>query len=151
QMRLIKRTTESLGLDEEHWPARRSQGFINSQKDEGLLPAQIPPGNDHNTRTLLRIYQAYEETCQRSGLVDFAGLLQKVHALWQAHPDILQQYRERFRYILVDEFQDTNAIQYAWLRQLASASNHVMIVGDDDQSIYAWRGAKVENILRFSR
>ncbi len=151
QLRLIKRTTEGVGLDEEHWPARRTQGFINSKKDEGLLPAAIPPGNDHNTRTLLRIYQAYEEACQRGGLVDFAGLLQKVHGLWQAHPDILQQYQQRFRYILVDEFQDTNAIQYAWLKQLASQDNHVMIVGDDDQSIYAWRGAKIENIMRFNR
>ncbi len=151
QVRLLRRTIQALGLDEKRWPEKQAQWFINGKKDEGLLPQHLTDQGDATARGFIRIYQAYEEACQRSGLVDFAGLLQKVHALWLAQPAILQQYQERFRYILVDEFQDTNAIQYAWIRLLAGKNSHVMIVGDDDQSIYGWRGAQVENILRFSR
>lgn len=151
QARLIKRTIQSLGLDEERYPPKQIQWFINGKKDEGLLPQHLPERGDPIARTLKKIWHAYEETCQRSNVVDFAGLLQKVHALWLSHPAILQEYQARFRYILVDEFQDTNAIQYASIRLLAGDQGQVMIVGDDDQSIYGWRGAKMENIFRFTR
>ena len=100
-------------------------------------------------QTMIKIYRAYEEACQRAGMIDFADLLLKVYKLWTKNPDILAHYQQRFRYILVDEFQDTNAIQYAWIRLFAGKENHMMIVGDDDQSIYGWRGAKIENIQRF--
>ncbi len=151
QLRIVKRVINTLGLDEDRWPAKKAQWFINGKKDEGLEPHHLPDYGDSTTRTMIKIYRAYEEACQRSGSIDFADLLLKVHRLWSNNPEILQHYQQRFRYILVDEFQDTNAIQYAWVRLLAGKQNHVMIVGDDDQSIYGWRGAKVENILRFSK
>lgn len=97
------------------------------------------------------VYKAYQEACDRAGLVDFAELLLRAHELWLNKPHILQHYRERFTNILVDEFRDTNNIQYAWIRLLAGDTGKVMIVGDDDQSIYGWRGAQVENIQRFQR
>ncbi len=151
QQRLIKRVINTLNLDEDRWPAKQAQWFINGKKDEGLQSQHIPDFGDVTTKTMIRIYRAYEEACQRSGSIDFADLLLKVHQLWTQHPDILAHYQQRFRYILVDEFQDTNAIQYAWVRLLAGKDNHVMIVGDDDQSIYGWRGAKVENIHKFCK
>ncbi len=151
QLRLVRRIINTLGLDEDRWPAKQAQWFINSKKDEGLRAEHLPDYGDVTARTLIKIYRAYEEACQRSGSIDFADLLLKVHQLWLTKPDILLHYQQRFRAILVDEFQDTNAIQYAWVRLLAGKENHVMVVGDDDQSIYGWRGAKVENILRFSK
>jgi len=151
QYRLVKRVIASLGLDEDRYPPKQTQWFINGKKDEGLESHQVPEYGDANTRTLIKIYRAYEEACQRAGLIDFADLLMKVHKLWLNHPDILAHYQQRFRCILVDEFQDTNAIQYAWIRLLAGKDNVVMIVGDDDQSIYGWRGAQVENIHRFCK
>lgn len=150
QLRLVKRVIQALNLDEDRWPAKQAQWFINGKKDEGLESHQLPDYGDTSTRTLIKIYRAYEESCKRSGVVDFADLLLKVHSLLLSRLDILTHYQQRFRYILVDEFQDTNAIQYAFIRLLAGKDNHVLIVGDDDQSIYGWRGAKVENILRFS-
>ena len=96
------------------------------------------------------MYQAYQEACDRAGLVDFAELLLRAHELWLNKPHILQHYRERFTNIPVDEFRDTNNIQYAWIRLLAGDTGKVMIVGDDDQSIYGWRGAQVENIRSVS-
>lgn len=151
QYRLIRRVLASLDLDEDRWPPKQSQWFINSKKDEGLESHHIPDYGDISTRTLIKVYRAYEEACQRAGLIDFADLLLKVHKLWLTQPDILAHYQERFRFVLVDEFQDTNAVQYAWIRLLAGKNNHIMIVGDDDQSIYGWRGAKVENIHRFCK
>ncbi len=151
QLRLVRRVITALGLDDDRWPAKQAQWYINGKKDEGLEPHHLPDYGDATARTMIKIYRAYEEACQRSGSIDFADLLLKVHKLWVNRPDILKHYQERFRYILVDEFQDTNAIQYAWIRLLAGNENQVMIVGDDDQSIYGWRGAKVENILRFSK
>lgn len=151
QLRLVRRVINGLGLDEDRWPAKQAQWFINNKKDEGLLPHHLPDYGDAAARTMIKIYRAYEEACQRSGTIDFADLLLKVHYLWLNNREILAHYQQRFRYILVDEFQDTNAIQYAWVRLLAGKDNHVMIVGDDDQSIYGWRGAQVENILRFSK
>lgn len=151
QYRLIRRVIVSLGMDEDRWPPKQAQWFINSKKDEGLEPQHVPDYGDVQTRNMIKIYRAYDEACQRGGLIDFADLLLKVHKLWMSHPEILAHYQQRFRCILVDEFQDTNAIQYAWVRLLAGKENHVMIVGDDDQSIYGWRGAKIENIQRFSK
>jgi len=149
QLRLIRRVIQNLSLDEDRWPPKQAQYFINAKKDEGLASHQVVPESDYKTQTFIKIYQMYETMCLRSGLVDFAGLLLKVYQLWCAHSDILMQYQERFRAILIDEFQDTNTLQYAWVRLLAGPSNHVMIVGDDDQSIYGWRGAKVDHIFRF--
>lgn len=151
QSRLVRRVINALNLDEDRWPPKQAQWFINGKKDEGLEPQHIPDYGDITTKTMIKIYRAYEEACQRTGSVDFADLLLKVHRLWITRPDILALYRERFRCILVDEFQDTNAIQYAWIRLLGGQDSNVMIVGDDDQSIYGWRGAKVENIHRFCK
>jgi DNA helicase-2/ATP-dependent DNA helicase PcrA len=152
QLRLVKRICRELELDEGRWPPRQAQWFINNQKDEGLRAAHIepPPSGDIYQQTMLRIYSAYEAACQRGGMVDFAELLLRAHELWLHHPALLQHYQQRFSHILVDEFQDTNTIQYAWLRVLAGAELPVVAVGDDDQSIYGWRGAKIENIQRFT-
>lgn len=151
QLRLIRRIHKNLNLDESKWAPRQSQWFINNKKEEGLRVKHIKPNGHFFTETMLRVYQAYEEICQTSGLVDFSELLLRSYELWQQCPDVLNHYQQRFAQILVDEFQDTNAIQYAWLKLLAGKNNHVMIVGDDDQSIYSWRGARVENIRQFSK
>ena len=151
QLRLIKRLCKALNLDEERWPPRQCQWYINSQKDEGLRVANIEHYGDEYTRTMLTLYTAYEEACNRGGMVDFGEILLRAHELWLHNPQILQHYQRRFQHILVDEFQDTNTIQYAWLRVLAGRDNHLMVVGDDDQSIYGWRGAKIENIQRFNQ
>jgi len=150
QLRLIKRVYQRLELDESRWPYRQAQWYINGQKDEGLRPRHIVEQGDPFVRTMLAIYRAYEEDCQRSGLVDFAELLLRAHELWLHKPHLLEHYQRRFPYLLVDEFQDTNSIQYAWLRLLAGQSAKVTAVGDDDQSIYGWRGARIENIQRFT-
>ncbi|WP_107851012.1 DNA helicase II [Oceanimonas marisflavi] len=149
QLRLLKRILKSLNLDEKQWPPRQVAGYINGRKDEGLRPGDIQVLNDPLQKTWRQIYQVYQDTCDRAGLVDFAELLLRAHELWLYKPHILEHYQQRFQHILVDEFQDTNSIQYAWLRMLAGDSARVMIVGDDDQSIYGWRGARVENISRF--
>ena len=151
QLRLVKRVCRELELDESRWPARQAQWYINGQKDEGLRSAHIeaPPG-DLFAHTMLQVYRAYEQACERGGMVDFAELLLRAHELWLKSPEVLQHYQGRFRQILVDEFQDTNTIQYAWLRVLAGKHIPVVAVGDDDQSIYGWRGAKIENIQRFT-
>ena len=152
QLRVIKRIHKELGLDESHWPPRQSQWFINDQKDEGRRAAHIEDyGKDLNHSMMLRIYQAYEQSCDRQGVVDFAELLLRAHELWLKNPAILKHYQQRFNYVLVDEFQDTNTIQYAWLRVLAGKNIPVIAVGDDDQSIYGWRGAKIENIQQYSK
>ena len=151
QLRLVKRVCRELELDESRWPPKQAQWYINGQKDEGLRAAhiQVPPG-DLFGQTMLQVYRAYEAACERGGMVDFAELLLRAHELWLKSPEVLQHYRGRFRQILVDEFQDTNTIQYAWLRVLAGTDIPVVAVGDDDQSIYGWRGAKIENIQRFA-
>ncbi|BCR26908.1 DNA helicase II [Aquipseudomonas alcaligenes] len=150
QQRLIKRVIRELGLDEQRWPAKQAQWFINGQKDEGLRPKNIQPGGDLFLATMLKIYEAYEAACARTGVIDFAELLLRALDLWRDKPDLLAHYQKRFRHILVDEFQDTNAVQYAWLRFLAKGGESLMVVGDDDQSIYGWRGARIENIQQFS-
>ncbi|MFC3095313.1 DNA helicase II [Alteromonas sediminis] len=149
QYRLVKRIIKSLNMDEKQWPPKQLQWYINGQKDEGLRPHQIETHGDHTQQKMRDIYQAYQAACDRSGLVDFAEILLRAHELLVNNPDLLANYQRRFRAILVDEFQDTNNIQYAWLRLLCSQDNHIMIVGDDDQSIYGWRGANVENIQHF--
>ena len=151
QYRLIRRVIRALELDEGQWSPREAQWFINARKDEGLRPGHMEDFGDPVQRQLIRIYQAYEKACQRAGVVDFAELLLRAHELWRERAELLEHYRARFRHILVDEFQDTNAIQYAWLRQLAGAGNSLFVVGDDDQSIYSWRGARVENMRQFGR
>ena len=151
QLRLIKRINQSLDLDDGRWPARQCQWFINAQKDEGLRAANLEHYGDEFRRVMIQVYQAYEEACQRGGMVDFGELLLRSHELWLKQPALLAWYQQRFSSILVDEFQDTNAIQYAWLRVLAGQNSNLMVVGDDDQSIYGWRGARIENIQQFSR
>jgi DNA helicase-2/ATP-dependent DNA helicase PcrA len=150
QLRLIKRLNRSLHIDEEKWPAKQCQWYINGQKDEGLRAANIEHFDDDYTKTMLDVYRAYEEACNRGGMIDFGEILLRAHELWLKNPQVLSHYQNRFRHILVDEFQDTNSIQYAWLRVLAGNQNQLMVVGDDDQSIYGWRGAKIENIQQFS-
>ena len=149
QLRLVKRVCQTLQLDESRWPPRQAQWYINAKKDEGLRPQYIQAGGDPYETTMLQIYSAYEETCRQGGLVDFGELLLRAHELFLNKPEILSHYQQRFPFILVDEFQDTNTIQYAWLRVLAGTRANVSAVGDDDQSIYGWRGAKIENIQRF--
>ena len=149
QFRLIKRIIREMNLDDSKWPPRQVQWFINKQKDEGLRAEHLDHGGDPYQRQMMALYREYEQACQRSGVVDFAELLLRAHELWRDRPDVLQHYRERFGAILVDEFQDTNSIQYAWLRQLSGESHKLFVVGDDDQSIYGWRGARVENIQEF--
>lgn len=151
QYRLVRRVIKSLNLDEKMWQPKSIQWYINGNKDEGLRPEHIDTEGDKTKHTMREIYQAYQQTCDRSGLVDFAELLLRAHELWVKNPDVLKHYQRRFRAILVDEFQDTNNIQYAWLRLLSCEDNNMMIVGDDDQSIYGWRGANVENIQHFLR
>jgi DNA helicase II / ATP-dependent DNA helicase PcrA len=151
QFRLIKRIIKALELDEARWPPRQAQGFINKQKDEGLRPSHLDGAGDFFMEKMILVYRQYEEERARSGLLDFADLLLKTSELLRERPDILSHYQRRFAHILVDEFQDTNAIQYAWLRLLAGANNNLFAVGDDDQSIYGWRGARVENIQSFQR
>jgi len=151
QQRLIKRTIAALGLDESRFPPRQAAWFINTAKDEGKRPAAFEREGNPLTRTLVDIYKAYEEQCQRSGLVDFAELLLRSHELFLTDDRLLAHYRERWRHLLIDEFQDTNTLQYAWIRVLAGDTGQVFVVGDDDQAIYGWRGARVENVQHFLR
>jgi DNA helicase-2/ATP-dependent DNA helicase PcrA len=151
QQRMVKRVIAGLGLDEARFPPRQAAWQINSWKDEGKRPENIEHHQHPVTRTLVQIYQAYEDGCQRAGLVDFAELLLRAHELWLKQPAVLEHYQQRWRYLLIDEFQDTNALQYAWIRVLAGRSGQVFVVGDDDQAIYGWRGAKVENVQQFLR
>ncbi|MBA1274882.1 DNA helicase II [Stutzerimonas azotifigens] len=151
QQRLVKRVIRELGLDEQRWPARQAQWWINGQKDEGLRPQHIQAGGDLFLATMVKIYEAYETACARAGVIDFSELLLRALDLWRDNPGLLEHYQRRFRHILVDEFQDTNAVQYAWLRLLAKGGESLMVVGDDDQSIYGWRGARIENLHQFSQ
>ncbi len=150
QLRLVKRVVQQLEIDDGKYPPKQIAWWINEQKDEGRRPQHIQPEpSDHWLETMRQAYAAYQERCDRAGLVDFAELLLRAHELLRDNPALLAHYRSRFREILVDEFQDTNAIQYAFVRVLAGDSGHVFVVGDDDQAIYGWRGAKVENVQRF--
>lgn len=149
QLRLLKRIIKHLNLDDKQWPAKEMAWFISKNKDEGLRPCDIDIKNNPYSKTQVEIYQAYQAACDRAGLVDFAELILRCVELLKNNKTLREHYQNKFSHILVDEFQDTNNIQYQWLRLLAGQQNYVMVVGDDDQSIYGWRGAKVENIQRF--
>lgn len=149
QLRIIKRLLKNLQIDDSKWPPKMVQGFINGQKEEGIRARHMTDNGDFFYRQMLLVYKAYEELCDRSGLVDFAELLLRAHELLRDNADLLSFYRQRFQQVHVDEFQDTNTIQYAWLRLLTEDNNNLFVVGDDDQSIYGWRGAKIENIYNF--
>jgi DNA helicase-2/ATP-dependent DNA helicase PcrA len=151
QARVLRKVLKAQDLDETRWIPREILWFINAQKDEGHRPKHIKDDGDPTRRQLIKIYHAYEEACQRAGVVDFAELLLRAFELWRDNPSLLQHYRTRFRHVLVDEFQDTNAIQYQWLMLLAGGGGLPFVVGDDDQSIYRWRGARVENLQQFRR
>jgi DNA helicase-2/ATP-dependent DNA helicase PcrA len=151
QLRVIKKLLKAQGLDETRVVPRDVQYYINKQKDEGLRPKQIKAGNDPTLQQMLKLYGDYEAACARSGVLDFAELLLRAYELWRDNEHLLAHYRARFTHVLVDEFQDTNSIQYAWTKLIAGPHGNPFVVGDDDQSIYRWRGAKVENLQRFSR
>lgn len=151
QFRMIKRLLKAMDVDDSRWPPRQVQWFINAQKDQGRRAAHIAPSSDHFEQKMLEIYAEYEAQCKRSGVVDFAELLLRAHELLRDNDEVRGHYQQRFKHVLVDEFQDTNTIQYAWLRLLTQESENLYVVGDDDQSIYGWRGAKIENIYRFQK
>ena len=151
QHRILRRLIKEEGLDEAQWPARQAQWYINARKDEGQRPDAIEHMGNPMTAQWVRIYELYQASCDRAGLVDFADLLLRAHELWLNDPTLLDHYRKRLSHLLVDEFQDTNSIQYAWIRMLAGDNGSVLVVGDDDQSIYGWRGAQVANVQHFRR
>ena len=151
QLRGVRRTLRALDLDEAQFPAKPAQWFINARKEEGLRPQHLDSRGDPELALLIRVYAAYQETCDRTGLVDFAELLLRAHELFRDRPALLSHYQSRFRLLLVDEFQDTNALQYAWLRLLAGRTGALFAVGDDDQSIYSFRGARAENMFQFQK
>jgi DNA helicase-2/ATP-dependent DNA helicase PcrA len=151
QLRLVKKIVKSMELDETRWVPREIQWFINHNKDEGHRPATLKDGNDPTRRMLIKLYTEYEAQCQRTGVVDFAELLLRAYELWLYNPEILRHYQRRFQHVLIDEYQDTNAIQYAWSLLIAGQDGAPFVVGDDDQSIYRWRGARVENLTRFTK
>jgi DNA helicase-2/ATP-dependent DNA helicase PcrA len=151
QERLVRKIIRDQKLDEQRWVPREVQGFINANKDEGRRSKQLADRNDPTRRQLIQLYRLYEDRCEAAGVVDFAELLLRSFELLRDVPELGDYYRERFRHILVDEFQDTNGIQYDWLRQLVGRTGALFVVADDDQSIYRWRGAKVENVQHFKR
>jgi len=151
QYRVIKRVSKSMGLDDTKWPPRQIQWFINKQKDECRRSKDVETSDDYFAEKMNEVYRAYEELCERESLVDFGELLLRTYLLLKSNPDVLDHYKKRFKHILVDEFQDTNEVQYQFLRLLCEGDSHIMSVGDDDQSIYGWRGAKSENINRFTK
>ncbi len=151
QQRIIKKLLKALELDETRWVPRDVQYFINKHKDEGRRPQHLNSGNDPMMQQMVRVYQEYEQACQRAGAVDFAELLLRAFELWRDQPELLAHYRQRFHHVLIDEFQDTNSIQYAWLRLLVGSTGLPFAVGDDDQSIYRWRGARVENLQKYTQ
>ncbi|SEG08116.1 ATP-dependent helicase [Bosea lathyri] len=151
QIRLMKQVIQAAEIDEKRWPGRMLAGFIDSWKNRGLAPKDVPPGEASvfaNGRGGA-LYHAYQERLKTLNAVDFGDLLLHCLTLFREHADVLSTYHDRFRYILVDEYQDTNTAQYLWLRLLAQGRRNIACVGDDDQSIYGWRGAEVDNILRF--
>ena len=148
QFQIVKRLMKENGVDETKIPIKNVQWFINEKKDEGILPHQIDAGNNYTNKQKVKIFDLYEKHCQVNDLVDFAGLFFKSYELLKNNKSLLDFYQNKFRHILVDEFQDTNRIQYQWIKILHNQSNHIFCVGDDDQSIYRWRGARVENIQK---
>ena len=150
QLSALKRLYKQFGIDDERFPPKQTQWFINGNKEEALRPNDIDP-SDSDTRKKIEIYQLYEEQCQREGVVDFGELLLRSYELLRDNPAVREHYQLRFRHLLIDEFQDTNRLQYAWLKQLCGAQGSLFAVGDDDQSIYAFRGARVGNMSDFLR
>ena len=151
QLRAIRRVLKALDLDEARWIPKEIMWFINARKDEGLRAKHLKDEGDPTRRQFINLYAQYQEQCERNGVVDFAELQLRAFELWRDRPDLLAHYRSRFRHVLVDEFQDTNTIQYAWLKLLSGSDGLPFAVGDDDQSIYRWRGARVENLQQFRR
>jgi DNA helicase II / ATP-dependent DNA helicase PcrA len=150
QLSAIKRLMKGLNIDDEKYPAKNLQYFINNAKEQGLRPKDVDATDDFN-RKFVELYAAYDQQCQREGVVDFPELLLRCFELLAHNPPLRAHYQARFRNILVDEFQDTNKLQYAWLKMLAGEHNAIFAVGDDDQSIYAFRGANVGNMHDFER
>ncbi len=148
QLSAIKRMYKMLGIDAEKFPPKQLSYFIGSAKDQGLRPKDVEAHDEYH-RMMVRLYEAYEAQCQREGVVDFAELLLRSFELLGANPALREHYQARFKYILVDEFQDTNSLQYNWLKRLAGPQGCIFAVGDDDQSIYAFRGARVANMVQF--
>ena len=151
QERLVRRIIREQKLDEQRWVPREVQAFINSSKDDGRRSRSLSDRNDPTRKHLIHLYQLYEARCEAAGVVDFAELMLRSFEILRDVPGLGDYYRERFRHILVDEFQDTNGIQYDWIRQLVGKTGAPFVVGDDDQSIYRWRGARVENMQHFRR
>ena len=149
QLRIIKRIAKEMSLDEASWPSRQSQWQINSWKDEGFRSTQVDDHGDHFKENINKIYKEYEAVCLRDNLVDFGELLLRSYEVVRDNLSVRTFFHSRFKSILVDEFQDTNTIQYNWLLEIASDQATIIAVGDDDQSIYGWRGAKVENVDSF--
>lgn len=153
QVRLLKQVLEAAHVDKDRWPARQLAGLIDSWKNRGLGPAQVPEGEIFSFAAGKGrdLYRAYQARLKDLNACDFGDLLLECIRLFREHPDVLAEYHKKYRYILVDEYQDTNVAQYLWLRLLAQGCRNVCCVGDDDQSIYGWRGAEVDNILRFDK
>ena len=148
QFRIVKRLMKENNIDEAKYPVRKIQWFINQQKDEGIRPQDIDPGYNFFVKQSVKVFELYENHCKNNDLIDFAELLVRSYELLKNNQDVLSHYQKRFEHILVDEFQDTNTIQYKWIKLLFNGDNKVFCVGDDDQSIYGWRGAKIENITK---
>ncbi|HVY64926.1 MAG TPA: DNA helicase II [Gammaproteobacteria bacterium] len=151
QLRMVRRMVRTLELDENVWVPKEIQWFINAQKDEGLRPKDLRDEGNAGRRQMIDLYARYEQFCAAASVIDFGELLLRSLELLRDNADLARQYQQRFQHVLVDEFQDTNAIQYRWLRMLAGPSGKPFVVGDDDQSIYRWRGARVENLYRFQQ
>ena len=151
QQRLVKKIIRGLNLDDTRWVPREVAWFINAQKDEGLRPQHLKDDGDPTRHQLIKLYATYEDTCRRNGVVDFAELLLRCYEILREAPGLGEHYRARFKHVLVDEFQDTNTIQYNWMKALVGSTSVPYVVGDDDQSIYRWRGARVENLQQYRR
>ncbi|HAE04267.1 MAG TPA: DNA helicase UvrD, partial [Gammaproteobacteria bacterium] len=148
QFRIVKRLMKENQIDESKYPVRKIQWFINQQKDEGIHPGDIDAGYNYFVKQSVKVFELYEAHCKANELIDFAELLVRSYELLKNNTELLTHYQNRFEHILVDEFQDTNTIQYKWIKLLSSGKNQIFCVGDDDQSIYGWRGAKIENIQK---
>jgi DNA helicase-2/ATP-dependent DNA helicase PcrA len=151
QHRLVRKLLKEQNLDEQRWVPREVQGFINREKDEGRRPKHLQDRGDPTRRELIRVYDLYQQRCDQLGVVDFAELLLRSYEVIRDQPQLADFYRHRFRHVLVDEFQDTNSVQYDWIKLVCGKSGVPFVVGDDDQSIYRWRGARVENMQHFRR
>ncbi|MBS1200526.1 MAG: uvrD [Proteobacteria bacterium] len=151
QQRLVRKLLKEQNLDEQRWVPREVQGFINREKDEGRRPKHLQDRGDPTRRELIRLYDLYQRRCDQLGVVDFAELLLRSYEVIRDQPQLADFYRHRFRHVLVDEFQDTNSVQYDWIKLVCGKSGTPFVVGDDDQSIYRWRGARVENMQHFRR